>query len=89
MALDRCLSTGNGDIARIEGDRPVPQRVDLKARKEDPGTKGGAELHSASSEYLVPYRQGQMLLFQLAASRLMLASFFHLDWPGYGKRLPY
>lgn len=29
---------------------------------------------------LVPYRQGQMQLFQLAASRLMLASFFHLDW---------
>lgn len=46
VALDGCLSTGNGYIARIEGDRPnketfysfVPQRVDLKARKEDLGT---------------------------------------------------
>lgn len=47
VALDGCLSTGNGDLARIEGDRPnkesllfVPQRVDLKARKEGLGTKG-------------------------------------------------
>lgn len=45
VALDGCLSTGNGDIARIEGDRPnkpsirsPTSGVDLKARKEDLGT---------------------------------------------------
>lgn len=42
VALDGCLSTGNGDIARIEGDRPNKKTFysfpDLKARKEDLGT---------------------------------------------------
>lgn len=64
VALDGCLSTGNGYIARIEGEGDRPNKPSIRSRSE--GTKGGPghkgrgerpELHSASSEYLVPYRQ--------------------------------
>lgn len=57
MALDRCWKW------RYSSNKTrtfIPHRVDLKARKEDLGTKGWGErpeLHNASSKYLVPYRQ--------------------------------
>lgn len=39
VALDGCLSTGNGDIARIEGDRPNKKTFYSFPGSE--GTKGG------------------------------------------------
>ncbi|KAF5181250.1 hypothetical protein FRX31_029162 [Thalictrum thalictroides] len=38
VALDGCLSTGNGDIARIEGDRPNKPSIRSPGSE---GTKGG------------------------------------------------
>ncbi|KAF5177888.1 hypothetical protein FRX31_032523 [Thalictrum thalictroides] len=40
VALDGCLSTGNGDIARIEGDRPNKPSIRSPTSGSE-GTKGG------------------------------------------------